>query len=51
MKGFIIGTVAAFALVTLTYLGLQFGSVTTAERYSVPTVQFGADLSVESVPE
>ncbi len=48
MKGFMIGTVATFALATLTYFGLQFGSVTTAAQY---TVQFGNVSSIESVPE
>ncbi len=41
MNGFLIGAVAAVALATLTYFGLQYGTVTTAARYSVDSVQFG----------
>lgn len=51
MKGFMIGTAAAFALATLTYLGLQFGFVTTAAKYTVPSVQFEDDPIVTGVPE
>lgn len=41
MSGFLIGAVAAFALAALTYFGLQYGTVTTAARYSVETIPFG----------
>lgn len=41
MSGFLIGAVAAVALAALTWFGLQYGTVTTAARYSVETIQFG----------
>ncbi|MBS1300954.1 hypothetical protein [Loktanella sp. SALINAS62] len=38
MKGFVIGTLGAVILSGLTYLAMQAGTLTMAERYSPPTI-------------
>lgn len=47
MKSFILGAGTAVAITALTFALLQWGSVSTAERYTVPTVHLTHDPSFD----